>query len=94
MGTKFDTLAVTLGKLPRISLPILAISLWILRRGASTRPPVAGALAGLMSGGVATALYAIHCTEDSPLFYVTWYSLAIQLVTAVGAALGSQVLRW
>lgn len=93
-GLVGQTLWFCLTVIPLMSLPILAISLWILRRGASTRPPVAGALAGLMSGGVATALYAIHCTEDSPLFYVTWYSLAILLVTAVGAALGSQVLRW
>ena len=40
------------------------------------------------------ALYAIHCTEDSPLFYAVWYGLAILVATAIGAALGRFLLRW
>ena len=60
-----------------MSLPLLAAALWALRRGASTRPALSGALAGLLSGGAAAAVYAVHCTEDSPLFYALWYVLAI-----------------
>ena len=75
-------------------MPLLAGTLWALRRGASTRPALAGAVAGLLSGGAAAAIYAVHCTEDSPLFYAVWYSLAILAVTGLGAALGSRVLRW
>lgn len=93
-GLVGQTLWFCLTVIPLMSLPILAVSLWILRRGASTRPTVAGALAGLMSAGTATALYAIHCIEDSPLFFATWYSLAILAVTALGAVLGPRVLRW
>ena len=68
-----------------MSLPLLAASLWALRRGASTRPALSGALAGLLSGGAAAAVYAVHCTEDSPLFYAFWYVLAILGATALGA---------
>ena len=60
-----------------MALPPLAGALWALRGGASTRPTLSGALAGLLAGGAGAALYAIHCTEDSPLFYAVWYGLAI-----------------
>ena len=53
-----------------------------------------GRLAGLASGGLATAIYALHCTEDNPLFFVTWYGLAILLMAGVGALCGRWVLRW
>ncbi len=74
-------------------LPLAAILL-SLRYGASTAPARSGFLAGLGSGGIATALYALHCTEDNPLFFVTWYGLAILLVAGLGAAVGSRLLRW
>ncbi len=83
-----------LGAIPLMSLPILGVSLWALSRGASTRPTLSGAIAGLMSGGTATALYAIHCPEDSPLFYGTWYMLGILIATLLGALLGRRLLRW
>jgi hypothetical protein len=77
-----------------MSLPLLGAALWALRRGASTHPTLSGAVAGLMSGGAAAAIYAVHCTEDSPLFYAVWYVLAILAATALGAALGRRWLRW
>lgn len=86
--------ASCLGLVAALSLPILAPVLWALRRGASLHPGLSGALAGLLSGGTAAGLYALHCTEDSPLFYVAWYSLAILAVTALGALLGRRFLRW
>lgn len=75
------------------ALPLLA-GLWLLRRGAPTRPGLAGALVGLAAAGGVTAGYALHCTEDSPLFFVTWYGLAMLGVTALGASLGRRLLRW
>jgi hypothetical protein len=64
------------------------------RRGATTAPALAGFVAGLAGSGLAAAIYTLHCTEDSPLFYVTWYGLAISTIAAVSAALGSRLLRW
>jgi hypothetical protein len=43
---------------------------------------------------MAAAGYALVCTEDSRLFFVTWYGLGIVLGGALGAAAGIQVLRW
>jgi hypothetical protein len=83
-----------LAAIPAMSLPLLAAALVGLRHGAPTRPAVAGALAGLLSAGLAATLYASHCTDDSPLFVATWYSLAAGLVAAIGALVGSRVLRF
>ncbi len=80
--------------IPLLSVPVLVAALIGLRHGAPTRPAVAGAIAGLLSAGVAATLYASHCTDDSPLFVATWYPIAIALVTAVGALAGSRVLRF
>jgi hypothetical protein len=80
--------------IPMLSLPLLAGALIALRHGAPARPAVAGAFAGLVSAGLAATLYASHCTDDSPLFVATWYTLATALVTAIGALAGSRVLRF
>ncbi len=80
--------------IPLLSLPLLAGALVGLRHGAPARPALAGAIAGLISAGLAATLYASHCTDDSPLFVVTWYSIATAMVTAAGALIGSKVLRF
>jgi hypothetical protein len=80
--------------IPLMSLPLLAAALFGLRHGAPARPAVAGAVAGLLSAGLAATLYASHCTDDSPLFVATWYSIATAVVAAIGALAGSRVLRF
>jgi hypothetical protein len=85
---------VCMTAIPLMSLPLLAGALIGLRHGAPARPAVAGAIAGLLSAGLAATLYASHCTDDSPLFVATWYTIATALVTAVGALVGSRVLRF
>jgi hypothetical protein len=77
-----------------LSLPVLAGSLIALRAGAPRHPALAGALAGLLASGVTIALYVLHCPSDSLLYVVTWHGLAALLVTALGALIGSKVLRW
>jgi hypothetical protein len=65
-----------------------------LRSGATTAPGLAGWVAGVAGGGFAAMIYALHCTEDSPLFYVTWYGLAIIGVTVASVLIGRRILRW
>jgi len=65
-----------------------------LRHGAAAQPVFAGAIAGLVSGGVGSLLYALTCPDDSPLFVATWYTLAITMVTSVTAYAGRRLLRW
>jgi hypothetical protein len=80
--------------IPLLSLPLLAAALIGLRHGAPARPALAGALAGMLSAGLAATLYAAHCTDDSPLFVATWYSIATAMVAAIGALAGSRLLRF
>lgn len=75
------------------ALPLLGLLL-ALRHGATVHPRRAGALAGLAAAGLAAAFYALNCTDDSPLFVATWYSLAAALVASAGAVLGGRWLRW
>lgn len=80
--------------IPALSIPTLAALLYVLRDSAPSNPGLAGAVAGLASAGVAATYYASNCTDDSPLFVATWYTLAVMLVTLAGAVLGRRLLRW
>jgi hypothetical protein len=85
---------VCLTAVPLLALPLLAAALIGLRHGAPSKPALAGAMAGVLSSGLAATLYASNCTDDSPLFVATWYTLATIIVAAIGAAVGSKVLRF
>ncbi|QOF73537.1 DUF1109 family protein [Aminobacter sp. SR38] len=85
---------VCLTLIPLIGLGPLAIFLAAMRQGAPTQPSLAGAACGLLAGGLAATLYAAHCFDDSPFFVATWYTLAIAILTVVGAIAGRYVLRW
>lgn len=65
-----------------------------MRQGAPANPGLAGALAGLVSAGIAATLYASNCFDDSALFVVTWYSIATLTVVATGYFAGKRYLRW
>lgn len=80
--------------IPLLSIAPLAGLLLALKRGAPTRPALAGAIAGLLSASIGATFYASHCVDDSPLFVVAWYSLAMGAVTLVAARLGARLLRW
>jgi hypothetical protein len=80
--------------IPVLSLPILAAAMFGLRHGAPARPAATGAIAGLLSAGTAATLYAAHCTDDSPLFVATWYTIAAGIVALIGALIGKRVLRY
>lgn len=80
-------------------IPILAVAplvatLYALRNGAPANPAAAGAAAGLVSGAIGAALYATFCVDDSPMFLAIWYVAGIAIVTALGAVIGSRLLRW
>jgi hypothetical protein len=83
-----------LSLIPLLSMPSLACLFFALRRAAPLRPPLAGAAAGLVSGGVGATLYALTCPDDSPLFVATWYTIAIGVVATASALGGSRWLRW
>jgi hypothetical protein len=80
--------------IPLIGIGPLVIFLLALRLGAPTRPALAGTVAGLLAGGIAAAFYAAHCTDDSPLFVATWYTIAIAGLAFIGAAGADRFARW
>lgn len=86
--------AVCLTFIPLIGLPPLAVFIAALRQSAPTRPGLAGAVAGLLAGGVSATFYAAHCDNDSPLFVATWYPLATAMLVAAGFAAGRLFARW
>lgn len=83
-----------LAMVPLLALAPLAVSLYCLRQAAPAQPAIAGAVAGLVSGGLAAAVYALHCTDDSPLFVALWYTLGVLLVSGLGAGLATRLARW
>lgn len=85
---------VCLTAIPLFALAPLAALLLALRRAAPASPALAGAAAGALAAATAAVLYAFHCFDDSPLFVLTWYSLAAIPVVLLGAAVGRRLLRW
>ena len=72
-------------------LPLVA-ALVALRAGAPTHPTAAGAVAGLLAGGLAAAGFAVSCPMDDPGFVVVGYGAAILLLSAIGALAGRRLL--
>lgn len=94
--------ATTIGKnsmvcltyIPLIGIVPLSIFLAVLRHGATARPTLAGAVTGILAGAIAATFYAAQCTDDSPLFVATWYTIAIAGLAAIGAIGANVVARW
>ena len=80
--------------IPMLSIaPFIAV-LVALRNGAPSSPAAAGAAAGLLSAAIGAALYATFCVDDSPMFLAIWYVAGMAIVVALGALIGSRLLRW
>jgi len=80
--------------IPLLSIGPLACLLIALRAGAPSNPGLAGAVAGLAASGIAATYYAANCTDDSALFVMTWYPIAILIVTTASYLVGRKLLRW
>ena len=83
-----------LSLIPFLSVAPAMCLFFALRHGAAAQPVFAGAIAGLMSGGIGSLLYALTCPDDSPLFVATWYTIAVGMITSVTAYAGGRLLRW
>ena len=80
--------------IPMLSAAPFVVLLFALRNGAPAHPVAAGAAAGLVAAGIGAALYASFCVDDSPMFLAIWYVTGMAIVVALGALIGSRVLRW
>lgn len=86
--------AVCLLSITALAVPAIVAGLAVFRRGAALRPALTGGLIGMAASAGAAAGYALYCIEDSPLFFTTWYGLAILICTGLGAIAGRRLLRW
>jgi hypothetical protein len=80
--------------IPLIAIVPFAIVVWAVRQMGPTDLVRAGALAGLVAGGLSATAYALHCTDDSLPFVAIWYGGTIALCTFAGARLGRWLLHW
>ncbi|POR48292.1 NrsF family protein [Bosea psychrotolerans] len=79
---------------PLYALCPLVVLLLLARRGAPTNGRLTGACAGLASAGLAAVAYSLHCPDDTAPFLATWYTLAIAIVTSLGALIFPRLIRW
>jgi hypothetical protein len=77
-----------------LSLPALGLILAAMKKGAPTRPALAGAVAGLLAGSLTAAAHALACRNDQGLSVLLWYGLAIALLSGLGSLIGRRLLRW
>ena len=77
-----------------LSTPALFAVLWAMRGLAPTRPALAGAAAGLLSGAIGALVYCLHCPETAAPFVAFWYLIGMLIPSAIGALIGPRLLRW
>jgi hypothetical protein len=79
---------------PLLASGPLVMLIAALRNGAPVHPGLSGAMAGLAASSIAAVFYAMNCFDDSPLFVITWYPLAMLGVMIAGYLAGTRFLRW
>jgi hypothetical protein len=77
-----------------LGVPILMAALWLVARGASVAPRLAGALAGMGAGLVADAAMHFECGAVDPAHTVIWHLGAVALLSLLGALAGRFMPRW
>ncbi len=80
--------------IPLLSLPGLVMLWGYARRGAATRPVLAGACLGALGGMSAAVVYGMSCRIDQPAFVGIWYVTGIAIAVIIGALAGHRLLRW
>ncbi|MER5170207.1 DUF1109 domain-containing protein [Thioclava kandeliae] len=84
---------ICLLSIPALGLPIGGFLFVGLRRRIVVDGSRTGWIAGLFAGALAAMIYAIHCDDDGPAFYLLWYGAAILICGLAGRIAGRQLLR-
>ena len=77
-----------------LSIPTCVTITWAVRQLAPTRLHLAGAMAGLLAGSVATVAYCLHCPEMGVPFWGIWYLGGMLIPAVLGWLFGPVLLRW
>jgi hypothetical protein len=91
MGDSAHVCAPNIALLSLVAAPFV---FWAARAFAPIRPMLAGAAAGLLTGGLATTLYGLHCPEHAAAFVALWYTMGMAIAVAAGAVIGRFAFRW
>jgi hypothetical protein len=94
MGRTNTAVAFCVSSILFLSLPAMILTFLVMRKGAPTRPVIAGAVTGLLSASVGAMAYTLACKNDGTAFVAIWYTVACVIMAAVGAVVGYRVLRW
>ena len=95
MGRTNTAVAFCMGHILFLSLPAMILTfVVVMRKGASTRPPFAGAVIGMLSASLGAMAYTLACKNDGTAFVAIWYGVACAIMAAIGAIVGHRVLRW
>jgi hypothetical protein len=94
MGLSVISVPSCIAAIVALSLLPLGITMFVLKRGVTTRPSVAGATAGVLAGALGAAAYALVCKNNGGLFVAVWYSMAILITVGIGAVVGRRALAW
>lgn len=77
-----------------LGAPMLMAALWLVARGASAAPWLAGALAGMGAGLAADAAMHFKCADVDPAHTVIWHLGAVVLLSLLGAFGGRFLPKW
>lgn len=86
------TVASCLLSVPLLAAPVGGALFSGLRYRVLPDPLRAGVVAGLCSGAIGAAIYALHCDEDAASFYLLWYGIGIGCCGLVGGVAGRKLL--
>ncbi|WP_339106987.1 DUF1109 domain-containing protein [Thioclava sp. GXIMD4216] len=78
--------------IPALALPIGGVLFAGLRHRIEYDSTRSGFVAGLLAGALAASVYAIHCDDDGPAFYLLWYTAAILACGLAGRLAGRRLL--
>ena len=94
MGRTSTAVVFCVGSILFLSLPAMILTFRAMRKGAPTRPLVAGAVIGVLSASIGAIAYALACKNDGTAFVAIWYTAACAIMALIGAVVGHRVLRW
>jgi hypothetical protein len=89
-----DTWLFCIVIIPLLAIPVFVAAMWAMKGLAPTRLRLAGSAAGLLSGAMSAAVYAMHCPELGAPFIAIWYVLGMLIPVLAGGLIGPRVLRW
>lgn len=96
-GSGVASLRPDLVCLPNIVLASLVpggLILYMIRRGAPLAPALTAALAALAASALSAAALRLYHVQDASMMVLVWQFGSVAFITALGALIGRNLLRW